>query len=301
MPGPATGRSKPTEGGTSQSNEEISRPVSTKETRRREAKKTTKKRKQRGYQESSDSDEDGRHSTKDSSDEWVEEKDNNDNDNFDDPKPGDRLLVKFPTKNTIKFYVGCIEELVPGEGLELRFVRIVLDSSSNILRWRIMRNIYYHEKAATIASLRFARGSETRAQRASELPEMTSQGIELTTTTAEPNKIPIFLQDSDKLIRSALKQIPQLPTDTPDHMLYSDMKCKGLGLFKAEWEAHLQHANTCRVLALSANPYVTATRDVFSESTECVKSLQLTETSDVTKDPRTSLYDARRMRKKLRE
>ncbi|KAJ4429130.1 hypothetical protein ANN_26131 [Periplaneta americana] len=45
-----------------------------------------------------------------------------------------------------------------------------------------MRNIYYHEKAATIASLRCARGSETRAQRASELPEMTSQGIELTTT-----------------------------------------------------------------------------------------------------------------------
>ncbi|KAJ4428814.1 hypothetical protein ANN_25807 [Periplaneta americana] len=99
--------------------------------------------------------------------------------------------------------------------------------------------------------------------------------------TAEPNKIPIkFLQDSDKLIRSALKQILQLPTDTPDNMIYSDMKCKGLGLFKAEWEAHLQHANTCRVLALSANPYVTATRDLFTESTECVKSLQLTELSD---------------------
>ncbi|KAJ4447727.1 hypothetical protein ANN_09735 [Periplaneta americana] len=121
-------------------------------------------------------------------------------------------------------------------------------------------------------------------------------------STAEPNKILIkFLQDSDKLIRSALKQILQLPTDMPDHMIYSDMKCKGLGLFKAEWEAHLQHAKTCRVLALSANPYVTATRDLFPESTECVKSLQLTETSDVIKDPRTSLYEARRMRKKLRE
>ncbi|KAJ4450845.1 hypothetical protein ANN_02276 [Periplaneta americana] len=113
---------------------------------------------------------------------------------------------------------------------------------------------------------------------------------------AEQNPIK-FLQDSDKLIRSALKQILQLPTDTPDRMIYSDMKCKGLGLFKAEWEAHLQHANTCRVLTLSANPYVTATRDLFTESTECVKSLQLTETSDVIKDPRTSLYDARCMRK----
>ncbi|XP_069704872.1 trypsin delta-like [Periplaneta americana] len=92
-------------------------------TTKREAKKTTKKRKQRGYQESSDSDEDGRYSTEDSSDEWVEEEDNNDNDNFDDPKSGDQLLVKFPTKNTIEFYVGCIEELVPGKGLELRFVR----------------------------------------------------------------------------------------------------------------------------------------------------------------------------------
>ncbi|KAJ4431245.1 hypothetical protein ANN_19842 [Periplaneta americana] len=105
------------------SNEEISHPASTEETRKREAKKTTKKRKQRGYQESSDSDEDGRYSTEDSSDEWVEEEDNNDNDNFDYPKPGDRLLVKFLTKQTIKFYVGCIEELVPGEGLELHFVR----------------------------------------------------------------------------------------------------------------------------------------------------------------------------------
>ncbi|KAJ4445024.1 hypothetical protein ANN_06823 [Periplaneta americana] len=80
------------QGGTSQSNEEISHPVSSEETRKREAKKTTKKIKQRGYQESSDSDEDRRHSTKDSSDEWVEEEDNNDNDNFDDPKSGDQLL-----------------------------------------------------------------------------------------------------------------------------------------------------------------------------------------------------------------
>ncbi|KAJ4442493.1 hypothetical protein ANN_04079 [Periplaneta americana] len=54
-------------------------------------------------------------------DEWIEEEDNNDNDNFDYPKSEDQLLVKFPTKKTIKFYVGCIEELVPGE--ELRFVR----------------------------------------------------------------------------------------------------------------------------------------------------------------------------------
>ncbi|KAJ4435463.1 hypothetical protein ANN_18079 [Periplaneta americana] len=126
-----------------------------------------------------------------------------------------------------------------------------------------------------------------------------NDSLNLIQKTAEPNKIPIkFPQDSDRLIRSALKQILQLPTDTPDYMLYSDMKRKGLGLFKAEWEAHLQHANTCRVLALSANPYVTATRGLFTENTECVKSLQLTETSDVIKDPRTSLYDARRMGRK---
>ncbi|KAJ4430309.1 hypothetical protein ANN_22522 [Periplaneta americana] len=79
------------------------------------------------------------------------------------------------------------------------------------------------------------------------------------------------------------------------------MKCKNLGLFKAEWEAHLQHANNCRVLALSANPYVTATRDLITECNGYVKSLQLIEASDVIKDPRTSLYDARRIREKLRE
>lgn len=51
-----------------------------------------------------------------------------------------------------------------------------------------MRNIYYHEKAATTASLRCAHGSETRAQQASELPEMTSQGTELTTTDLNYHK-----------------------------------------------------------------------------------------------------------------
>ncbi|KAJ4426007.1 hypothetical protein ANN_27634 [Periplaneta americana] len=56
--------------------------------------------------------------------------------------------------------------------------------------------------------------------------------------TTPLNKIPAkFLSDADVLIKTTLKEILQLPTDTPDNMLYADRKYMGLGLFKSSWEA----------------------------------------------------------------
>ncbi|KAJ4447439.1 hypothetical protein ANN_09446 [Periplaneta americana] len=89
--------------------------------------------------------------------------------------------------------------------------------------------------------------------------------------TAELNKILIKLfHDSDNLNKS--------------------VRPYALVLASSKWEAHLQHVNTCRILVISADPYVADTRDLFTESTECVvKSLQLT--SDVIEDPRTLSED----------
>lgn len=60
--------------------------------------------------------------------------------------------------------------------------------------------------------------------------------------TTKLQKIPKkFLTDTDILIRSALKEIIQIPADIPNGMVYAERKNKSLGLFCAKWEAYLQH------------------------------------------------------------
>lgn len=50
------------------------------------------------------------------------------------------------------------------------------------------------------------------------------------------------------MIRSAVKQILQLPSDTPNSMLYSSYKHKGLSVLKTKWEAFLQQLNINKTL-----------------------------------------------------
>ena len=83
-------------------------------------------------------------------------------------------------------------------------------------------------------------------------------------------------------------------------MLYSNMRFKGLGLFKAAWEAYLQHINTCKTLTLSSNAYISATRNLRAGSEESIKLHKL-QADDNMKNPRTGLYEARYVRKILRE
>ncbi|KAJ4432848.1 hypothetical protein ANN_21487 [Periplaneta americana] len=73
------------------------------------------------------------------------------------------------------------------------------------------------------------------------------------------------LEDIDTLIRSSVKQMLMLPSDTPTSMLYASKKFRGLGLVRASWEAFLQHCNTCITLILNENPYVNTMRPLMSE------------------------------------
>lgn len=64
-------------------------------------------------------------------------------------------------------------------------------------------------------------------------------------------KIPkLFLKDIDLSMKSSLKEILDLPHDTPDNMIYSSPSVKGLGLFRATWEAYIQrqllYINHCK-------------------------------------------------------
>ncbi|KAJ4429307.1 hypothetical protein ANN_26311 [Periplaneta americana] len=84
-----------------------------------------------------------------------------------------------------------------------------------------------------------------------------------------------FLDDADKLIKSALKEVLNLPTDIPDAMVYSPRKYKGLGIFRTKWEALLQQINALQCLHESQNPYIIQTRQVHEESIRCAQSLNI--------------------------
>ena len=109
-----------------------------------------------------------------------------------------------------------------------------------------------------------------------------------------------FLTDVDKLLRSTLKEILQLPTDTPDHMIYASRKNKGLGFFCATWEARLQHINICQVLLKENNPYINGCRELDSEITSCLKHLEIEPKANLY-DNRSLFLDARKVRRELRE
>lgn len=55
--------------------------------------------------------------------------------------------------------------------------------------------------------------------------------------------IPNITHQLDKILKSAVKEIIQIPNSTPDSMVYSSRKVKGLGLIKAIWEAAIQSFN----------------------------------------------------------
>ncbi|KAJ4440551.1 hypothetical protein ANN_08696 [Periplaneta americana] len=67
------------------------------------------------------------------------------------------------------------------------------------------------------------------------------------------------------LLKTTVKETSNLPSETPDNMLYSPKKYKGLGLYKASWEAFLQFVNVCKLLAKTNNIYVSNTRDFTNE------------------------------------
>ena len=80
------------------------------------------------------------------------------------------------------------------------------------------------------------------------------------------HKLPLtFLEDVDKLIRSAVKEMLLLPSDEPNSMLYSAKQFRGLGLVRASWEGFLQNCNPFINLSLADNTYVNSVRSLIAQ------------------------------------
>lgn len=81
-------------------------------------------------------------------------------------------------------------------------------------------------------------------QKLNILNEYLSPTLIYSLQTAPLNKIPkFFLENIDKLIRSTVREILQLPGDTPNSFLYASKSVKGLGIFNSSWEAYIQQFN----------------------------------------------------------
>ena len=77
-----------------------------------------------------------------------------------------------------------------------------------------------------------------------------------------------------------MKEIVQLPADTPDSMLYSSKKVKDLGVYKAQWKTFLQRLNACHILKKSENVYMNSICNIQQEQKEkCINEFGL-ENSD---------------------
>jgi len=81
----------------------------------------------------------------------------------------------------------------------------------------------------------------------------------------------------DLIIRHAVKEILNIPDDTPTNMLYSSTSVKGMSLIRAEWEAYIQHIIAVHCLKRTNNSIVSKVRDLDSEITTLLKKLNLPE------------------------
>jgi hypothetical protein len=90
------------------------------------------------------------------------------------------------------------------------------------------------------------------------------------------HKLPIkLLQDVDKILKSNVKEVLSLPTDTPDNMLYTPKKYKGLGLVKAHWEAYIQQINSINILRKTRNQYIINEEKFQRQEKVCLKKLNI--------------------------
>lgn len=84
-----------------------------------------------------------------------------------------------------------------------------------------------------------------------------------------------FLLKADKMIRSCVKEILQLPSDTPSSMIYCSNKHKGLSILRASWEAFLQQLNINTTLKSVNDQHVNIIRNYDSIQQKCLSELQL--------------------------
>ena len=92
-----------------------------------------------------------------------------------------------------------------------------------------------------------------------------------------------FLEDIDKIIRSAVKEILAVPSDIPNSMIYSSTACKGMGIMRAQWEAFIQAYSICLRLLTSDCQYLPYVRNLKLEMEEILKHLNID--PEILKDP----------------
>ncbi|KAI5721493.1 hypothetical protein M8J77_021497 [Diaphorina citri] len=84
-----------------------------------------------------------------------------------------------------------------------------------------------------------------------------------------------FIEDVDKLVRSAAKQILEIPRDVPDAMLYSSKQLRGVQLFKFSWEIILQRINLFLSLKKQPDDVIRLLRDLDEEIKNCLNVLSV--------------------------
>ncbi|OQV15497.1 hypothetical protein BV898_10364 [Hypsibius exemplaris] len=81
------------------------------------------------------------------------------------------------------------------------------------------------------------------------------------------------LEAVEKVVHSTVKEIVQLPADTPNSFFYASRKFKGLRVMNAEWEGSLQHVNIWFTLEKDGNPLVLAVRNLRAEIDSFIQKL----------------------------
>ncbi|KAJ4427564.1 hypothetical protein ANN_25212, partial [Periplaneta americana] len=84
------------------------------------------------------------------------------------------------------------------------------------------------------------------------------------------------------------------PGGVPNRPTVNLKRLRGLGVFKAQWEAYLQHLNICQRLLHVDNPHVAATRNLPNEIEHCIKQLPITFDCS-------ERFSSQKLRKALRE
>lgn len=93
-----------------------------------------------------------------------------------------------------------------------------------------------------------------------------------------------FLTDINKIIRSSVKEIIQIPSDTPNGFLYSAKSVRGLQIFNCLWEAYLQQFNKFTLLIDSKCKHLLHNHPKYENCRrECLDKLNLA--SEFEKNP----------------
>ena len=81
------------------------------------------------------------------------------------------------------------------------------------------------------------------------------------------------MEKTDILIRSCIKEILQLPGDTPNSFLYSSKSVKGLEIFNCFWECYIQQFNKFCILQNTHCKFVSD--DFENKKLQCLEKLKL--------------------------